>query len=294
MTVLHPEIITTQNAHSPPLEHRHFTSHVYSVHMCPLAMNTWAVSHRRSIQTHPPMHAHARAHWSIHVTLFLFHIYVNSPFPLHPELCGVFRAGTSPASPGEESRAWGWARPQACWLSLSITLSQPLLSSALLTAVILLSPTWGKLLNACMFVYTQYTHSDTCSCTKERRYTQTHFLFANAYSTIPHKTHTHQIYKISKTDVALTHKTVQEPEQWLLFVVPDKKSAVQSSLVFVKRKDYSYILNQQAHQKQQITHIARYGWNMYANDSSTTFTLVYVLADQIEYEFHNSDYFCYD
>ncbi len=32
------------------------------------------------------------------------------------------------------------------------------------------------------------------------------------------------------------------------------------------------------------------GWNMYANDSSTL-TLVHVLADQIEYEFHNSDYF---
>lgn len=64
--------------------------------------------------------------------------------------------------------------------------------------------------------------------------------------------------RISETDVAFTHKTIQKPEQWFLFVVSDKKSAAQVSLVFVKQKDYSYILNQQALQTQQITHIARY------------------------------------
>lgn len=108
-----------------------------------------------------------------------------------------------------------------------------------------------------------------------------------------HIKYTHTKYTksyIQKTDVALTLKTTQEPEQWLLFVISDKKSAVQFSLVFVKRKDYSYILNQQAHQTLQIIHIAKYGWNMYAYDRST-FTLVHVLADQIEYEFHKFDYF---
>lgn len=71
--------------------------------------------------------------------------------------------------------------------------------------------------------------------------------------------HTKSYTENLKTDVALTHKTIQEPEQWLLFVVSDKKSAVQFSLVFVKRKDNSYILNQQAHQTPQITHTAKYG-----------------------------------
>lgn len=88
--------------------------------------------------------------------------------------------------------------------------------------------------------------------------------------------------------MALTHKTIQEPEQWLLFAVSDEKSAVQFSLVFVKRKDNSYILNQQAHQTPQITHTAKDGCNMYAYDRRT-FTLVHVLADQTEYEFHKSD-----
>jgi len=62
---------------------------------------------------------------------------------------------------------------------------------------------------------------------------------------------------------------------------------------FCQRKDYSYILNQHAHQTLQITHIAGYGWNMDAYDSSTS-TLVHVLADQIEYEFQNSWLFRYD
>lgn len=79
-----------------------------------------------------------------------------------------------------------------------------------------------------------------------------------------------------------SQETIQEPEQWL-FVAP-------FSLVSVKRKDYSHILNQHAHQTLQITHIGGSSWNMNAYDSSTS-SLVHVLADQIEKEFGSSDYF---
>lgn len=63
-----------------------------------------------------------------------------------------------------------------------------------------------------------------------------------------------------------------------------RSQPVQLCLVFVKQKDYSYILHQQA-QTLQITLLAGYSWNMYAHDSST-FPLVHELADQIGYEFH--------
>lgn len=160
-----------------------------------------------SPQTHPPMHTHTAActHWSIGVTLFLCFTSLSAPcFPSTLGYVVVFQAGISPASPGEESRAWGWARPQACWLSLSITLSQPLRSSALLTAVILLSPTWGKLLNACVFVR-HTVHTIKYMLMYKRAEVQTHTLFADAYSTTPHKTHTQTRYTESKKTKTNTH-----------------------------------------------------------------------------------------
>lgn len=119
---------------------------------------------------------------------------------------------------------------------------------------------------------------------------QTHFLFADACRKLPHKTHTHtythfvNLNRVSETDVAFAHKTIQEPEQWFLFIVSDKKSAAQVSLVFVKQKDYSYILNQQALQTQQITHIARYSWNLCRNDSSIfLWCMCWLIKQKINY-----------
>lgn len=46
-----------------------------------------------------------------------------------------------------------------------------------------------------------------------------------------------------------------------------QKSAVRADRVFLKRKDYSYILNQRAHPTQQITHIVSCSRNWCTNDS---------------------------
>lgn len=176
--------------------HVHFSkcntgcAHIYSA--------ATVVSHGAAARTniHPWIHTHSMYRLEDPCDFgALFYICVSSPFPLHSELCGVFRAGISPASPGEEFRAWGWA----CWLSLSIALSQPLLSSFLLTAVILLPPTWGKLLNACMVVY---IHTQKYMLMYKKAEVQTHSPFADAYGTIALKIHTytHQINTIVRKE----------------------------------------------------------------------------------------------
>ena len=112
----------------------HMRGHMYRLHVCPLAMSTRTIccnKHKRSPQTFTDRRAAIFTHF-YPVTLFLFLHPWKPPHLPSPQSC----------SPdwhplyitGEESGASGWARPQACWLSLSITLSQPLLSSCALNS----------------------------------------------------------------------------------------------------------------------------------------------------------------
>lgn len=218
--------------------------------MCPLYICVhWPWTHELS----PIDGAHRHTHRSTHVTLFLFYIFVSTQFPLHSELCGVFQAGISPASPGEESRAWGWA-PATSLLAVIVhnTIPTSTRLCSLNSCHSVVSNLRQTAKTACMIVYVVLQHMLMYKTAE----VQIHFVFADACSKIPHKTHTQNkiLNRISKTDVPLTHKTIQEAEQWLLFVVSDKKSAVQVGLVFVKQKDYSYILNQKAHKTTNQPH----------------------------------------
>lgn len=228
--------------------------------MCPLKLSDKHI--------HPCINTHTvRTEVSVWLCSFVLHL---CQLPVPPSTLGyvVFsRLAPFLPSPGEESRAWGWARPHACWLSLSITLSQPLLSSALLTAVILVVSNLRQT-DKCMHVCVHGCSAHNQKRTK-RAEVQTHFLFADAYSTKSYKkekTHTHiqDIQILKKTDVALTHKTIQEPEQWLFFVVSDEKSAVQFSLFLSNERITPTFLINKLNQTLRLTHIARYGWNMYA------------------------------
>lgn len=129
--------------------------------------------------THEP--SPIQTHWSIHVTLFLFYIFVRTLSLLYPERCSFFQAAISPASPGKQSRAWGWA-PATSLLAVIVHNAVPT------SAVILLFPTWGKLLK----------RQPWCSRLKLLRYRHIFYLQMLAENDHINHTLTHTLYKLKQ------------------------------------------------------------------------------------------------